>query len=241
MNQKITKDKFKNMRFDPFVKTNGRYLWENYSEFGRRVEFSNTEAWKEGVEDDRIPESIKNHYHHWGKDHLNLILQFIIVVFDKESLLYDYPVDRRVKIAFDIVGLNKKAETQQQVREEIELDTDYYKLLVTQYFIMRNSIQYETWYSQKMNLHYLNEIARSKPSKNPSPSEINNRKSLQTQLGQMSDELMALEYQLFKDPKIAEILAEKASESGMAMWVEKMAKTKPWDEDSKKAQEDYEI
>lgn len=244
MSERLLIEDFKHMKFNPFPKEGkSKYLKSIYSQFDRRMIFKDPNGWQEGVPFDEIPESIKSFYDGWKMEHCDLLLRFIIVFSDSESPLFDYgDFDQRKKVALlTCKYFAKNRETYTRMALEITRDTDYYHLMLTEYFKMRNTLQYENWFSMKMNMHHITEYARKKPSGTNIAQEMSQRQKIQENLSDMNYKLIELEYSLFKDESLGRILAEKATEDSNTGFVEMKAKVGPWQQSINKETDDYEL
>lgn len=200
---------YSNMTYNPFAIPVGK----NMSHYQL---FTQNRFWQK-------PKSEDGKYDGWGKDDIDLLIKFVVIIVDPESPLYeeksyDLRVDKGKKALAIFSG--------SMVEKEINQSGEFYSKLLFEFFKTINTHLYETWFSMKMNVHQMNSYLRLPPipDKNGSvASDINARRQLSQVITELTYELIEIEYQLFPDARLAKIINDRSSDDGLGGYAEQYA------------------
>lgn len=204
---------FAEMTLNPFVVPDGVFMQDFYEVFKRRSVFKTL---PQNIS--KLSEKERESYL-WNFPDLDMFLRYIVIFIDPESPMYNQTdFDYKKKQALMLL----EVEPGSNVHNEIESEGRYFFLAVFEFFKIVNDLQYEEWFSQKINFHHATDILRQ-PIPVTDTSAINARRNLATSLPELRKTLLKLQASLFKDKRTEKMIVNMATEDSVGGYAEEFA------------------
>lgn len=142
-------------------------------------------------------------------------LRFYIYLIAPDSpLAQEKDWDLRIDKALEYSGMDRNAAAYLDFAEGREEVQD----AIFELFRLYANVKYESWFSTKQSFHILN--ARLRDNYGLKDSD---RLRVMKEIDQLTERLMKMEYELFKEEHIHEIIAERAAAKSLSGYAEKFA------------------
>ena len=138
----------------------------------------------------------------------------------KRDLVY------KQKMCIKTLGLNDTDDVSLRVCAEINDCTDLYSSMMLEYFKLSNKVEFENWFTLKLNYHELSQYLRA-PAEDI-VAEAEKKAKVQKMLGPLKKEMITLEHKLFPSAETAKLMAEFATEDSLGGFVEQRARPNPF-------------
>ncbi len=143
-------------------------------------------------------------------------LRFYIYLIAPDSpLAQEKDWDLRIDKALEYCGINRDSEAYISFVEGREEVQD----AVFELFRLYASVKYEAWFSTKQSFHILN--ARLRDNYGLKDAD---RLRVMKEIDQITERLVKMEYELFKEEHIHDIIAERAAAKSLSGYAEKFAR-----------------
>lgn len=207
---KFAEKDFMDMTFYPFVNNGKKRIWEIYPALAL-----------DAILDYEFPDDMKEHYHGWGAQQIELLMKFVIIFVDPQSPLLKREKDyfRRRELAFEVLGLGPK----NKVRVEIELETKYYGSVVSTYFKTVNDMDFEEWFSLRVAWQDAMAILRTPSMDSEDFAAFQEKKAkIVGSMKEIKKEMLDIEARIFQDDRLQKkILSQTTDED--ATYAERFA------------------
>ena len=142
-------------------------------------------------------------------------LRFYIYLIAPDSpLAQEKDWDLRIDKALEYCGMDRNAVAYIDFAEGREETQD----AIFELFRLYTSVKYEAWFSAKQSFHILN--ARLRDNYGLKDSD---RLRVMKEIDEITERLVKMEYELFKEEHIHEIITERASKRSLSGYAEKFA------------------
>lgn len=162
-----------------------------------------------------------NHYKGFSMDDVDVLGRLVVAFIDPQSdCARERDIPYRKKLAVDAVSSVVKV-TRNALREFNE-ENILFTMMVADFFMVINSIAYESWLSFNIQFHKLNEELRK-----GSASGKDIRGMIQS-LELIEKELLKRTNMIFPTDRMATQVAELETAKTMGGWAEEYAREQPW-------------
>jgi len=210
-----TKDSEALFLYDPMVVPSGLTMWQHYPIFKKNGWFCDvpTEAMLGGQGD--------NKYAGMTIEDADTLLRFVVLMVDYRSeLAQELDIEEKKRSIARLLKIDLKGS---RIGKEILKTGNWIQKVIAEYFKLIHSIEYESWITLKMSYHNVGEFLRRPIDANVTESNINARRQLQKEYPGMQKSLIDMEYQLFRDESLRDIMNREESANDLGSWAEKFA------------------
>jgi len=129
------------------------------------------------------------------------------------SNIKDYT--QRAELALQVAGFEKKGKWPEKLLKVIEGKNQYVNAIITKYFELYASYDYEAWLTKKISFHQISAEMRKPLDKNSDDilRDIEKKNKISAQLDTMKTDLMKLEERLFDDKRIRDMIISETSKN----------------------------
>lgn len=200
-------NEYSQIKYNPFDIPAGMTIWRRYPELGRRPRLSTIPKEMFKKKEEVAPTEAD----------LSKLVSFVILMTDPKSPHYKtVDMDLRIVDCLEALRLTKTSLVYRLVSEMHW----WVNSVITDYFIMLNNVQFEFWFSLKINAHFSMALLR-KPFE---ASQIQSRSTLTNAIASTTKQLEELEQMLFTDPIVKEIVVETVTSTLHVPYAELHAK-----------------
>ena len=145
------------------------------------------------------------------------LVRFVVLLVDPMSpFAEDKNIEDRMMQCFSLLKIPKNTKVYAEIMEMGEVFRDF----MFNYFRLIHAIDYEAWITLKLNFHNSSRYLRVPISPEVSEKEINARRQLSKEIGNMRKELVDLEYKLFQDKRLLKLINDAQMDEAIGGYVE---------------------
>lgn len=159
-------------------------------------------------------------YGGFREEDLDILMRFVVYFVDYRSPYADI-LDLTDKIK-TITKALKIANSSNLYKELSNLDF-WVQKVISEYFKFVHNIEYEGWFTMKIALHNAGEFLRRPVAADVSDTNINARRQLLKEYPTMQRQLVDMEYQLFRNEALRDIINRESASDDPGGWAEKYA------------------
>ena len=182
-----------------------------------------------------IPDDINKqaHYAAFSPTDLDILLRFIIAMYDTESPLYGISnLEDKKQYAIDLFKRKYPMDNHTEFWAEVSSEGELFEQKVYEFFVLINEHDYEHWISLKIQIHRFNKELRSpfKVAKDGTITKnLNARRAISKEINALKAQLDAVEIRLFPDNKrLSKKMAAVSMSNSIGGFAEKYAMKGPW-------------
>lgn len=123
-------------------------------------------------------------------------------------------------LALDHIGASE--EEKARIGELVRKDDEEYRKYCYELFRLLNEVDYELWFSLKESFHIMSARLRS-----PLAMKDNHRKDVSKIISEIAGELKQVEYRLFSEDHIKQLIVDEATANSLGGFAEKFALDSP--------------
>jgi len=205
----MVRSDFSKMEFNPFDTFGDTYIFKHYKRLGQVPVFSVVTPEMKALK--------------WKGRNLSNLLGFVIIFIDTQSPMFDErDFDKRKEESRKVMKIDKDSVEWAAIEEENELFSE----VVFEFFKLIHDADYEQWFTYKMQIHDFNKFLRKALTSDPKrvAVELNARKALMKELGNMKEHMQELEADIFDDIRLLQMISKKSTQNSVGSYAEKYAK-----------------
>jgi len=202
----MTEKDFLKMEYNPLI-LGKKMMWEKYPFFAKRDFFCTpTEGESEST--------------------LNDLLKFVVATIDSQSPFFrETDFDYKEKECFRLLGIKAGSDAYNHVTGE----SDWYQLLVTQYFAHLDNMLFEQWYTAKVRFRQANAYLRTPTDTlGDVEKQEKTKEDLTSKMSQRRKEIQKLENELFPNKRLQEKITQYADNEKLTGFAEMFAQPAPY-------------
>lgn len=202
----MTEKDFLKMEHNPFI-LGKKMMWEKYAFFAKRESFCTP---TEGETEDT----------------LNTLLRFIVATIDNESPFFrETDFEHKERECFKLLGI----KTGDDAHSHITGESDWYQLLVTQYFAYLDNMLFEQWYTAKVRFRQANAYLRTPTNMaGDIEKQEKTKEDLTAKMSQRRKEIQKLENELFPNKRLQDKITQYADNEKLTGFAEMFAQPAPY-------------
>lgn len=202
----MTEKDFLKMEHNP-LSIGKKMMWEKYPFFAKRDSFCTP------IEGET-------------EDTLNNILRFVVATIDDQSPFFkEADFDYKERECFKLLGI--KADT--EAYKHITGESNWYQLLVTEYFANLDNMLFEQWYTAKVRFRQANAYLRTPTDiEGDVEKQEKTKEDLTAKMSQRRKDIQKLENELFPNKRLQEKITQYADNDKKTGFAEMFAQPAPY-------------
>ena len=157
---------------------------------------------------------------------LNDILRFIVLTIDSQSPFFrETDFEYKERECFKLLGIDKSSEAYEHITGE----SNWFQMLVTQYFAYLDKMLFEQWYTAKVRFRQANAYLRTPPDLGGNVEiQEKTKEDITAKMSVRRKEIQKLENELFPTKRLQEKITQYADNEKQTGFAEMFALPAPY-------------